>query len=72
MNLMELKMAIDSAIEDAIDGHFQPEEVEVSIQMDIYGAADVVCTTDVEVFFDCDESASGVVLVGTSGYDEAS
>jgi len=69
MNLVELKEAVDTAIENAIEGFYVPEEVKVSLQIDTFGKSDVSCSTSVEAHFDCDLNASGFVLVGSNGYE---
>ena len=69
MNLIELKEAVDLAIEHAVECIVPPEDVDVSLQIDIFGRGDVPCSTNIEAHYDNDGCASGFVLVGTSGYE---
>lgn len=70
MTLIELKEEVDAAIEHAIEGLYNPEEVAVSIQVDTFGKSDVICTDNVEAHYDNDACASGFVLLGTKGYTD--
>lgn len=62
MNLRELKEKVDAAIDAAIEWEDNPEEITVSIQVDIN--RDSVYSDDVELHYDGDGCASGCVLVG--------
>ena len=62
MNLLELKEAVDRSIEAAIEYGEKPEEVMVSIQVDINKES--VYSDDVELHYDGDGQASGCVIVG--------
>jgi len=62
MNLKELKEAVDSAIERARECGESPEEIVVTLQLDI-GARDPVWSAeDVELHYDGNLDASGCVL----------
>ncbi len=69
MNLVELKEAVKSSIEHAIECGVSPEDVDVSLQIDTSGKGDVACSGDVEAHYDNDCQASGFVMVGTKGYE---
>jgi len=62
MNLSELKTEVDRAIESAIEYGEAPEEVTVSIQVDVNRESP--WSDDVELIYDNDCQASGCVLVG--------
>lgn len=63
MNLAELKVRVEEAIDSAIEYGDKPEEIEVSIQIeDIDGGAS--WSTNVELYYDCDGEYSGCVIIG--------
>lgn len=62
MNLRELKEKAVNAYEAAIEEGDDPEEITVSIQVDINRES--VYSDDVELHYDGDSSASGCVIVG--------
>lgn len=64
MNLMELKIAVDDAVQDALDSGELPTDVMVSIQVSTHEIS--VCSDNVELHYDGDGCASGCVLVGDS------
>ena len=62
MKLSELKIAVEAAIESAIEYGDSPNDIIVSIQIDINGES--VWSNDVKLVYDCDCQASGCVIVG--------
>ena len=62
MNLSELKTAVDRAIESAIEYGSAPDDITVSIQVDINKSS--AWSNDVELVYDNDCQASGCVIVG--------
>ena len=62
MNLLELKKAVDAAIESSVEYGENPKEVLVSIQIDVNRKS--VYSSDVELHYDNDCQASGCVIVG--------
>ena len=62
MNLRELKEKAVNAYEAAIEDGDDPEEITVSIQVDINRES--VYSDDVELHYDGDGCASGCVIVG--------
>jgi len=62
MNLIELKESVEAAIEGAIEYGEAPEEVIVSIQIDINKES--VWSANVTAHYDGDSQASGFVIVG--------
>lgn len=62
MNLLELKEAVDSALERAVEGGDDPNEITISIQVNINKES--VYSDDVELHYDGDGCASGCVIVG--------
>lgn len=70
MTLAELKEQVDAAIEKAAEFGQSPDEISVAIQIETLGEDNqVVFThvgTEVELFYDGDGQASGVVLVSES------
>ena len=62
MKLTELKNKIDVAIKQAKEYGMKPEDVFVSIQIDINEES--IWSSDVELYYDGDGCASGCVLVG--------
>ena len=70
MTLAELKEQVDSAIEKAAEFGQSPDDVSVAIQIETLGEDnEVVFThvgTEVELCYDGDGQASGVVLVSVA------
>jgi hypothetical protein len=70
MTLTELKQTVDDAIEKAREFGESPDEIIVSIQIDACGedgdCTFTDCTTDVEMVYDGNATASGCVIVGVS------
>ena len=62
MNLLELKTAVDRAVESATEDGNDLNDIIVSIQVDINGES--VYSSDVELHYDNDCQASGCVIVG--------
>jgi len=62
MNLMELKKAVDSAIELAIEYGETPDEIIVSLQLDGPETQSAFSSDDVELHYDNNLCASGCVL----------
>ncbi len=61
MKLSKLKEMVDRAIEHAKECGQSPDEIGVSLQIDI----DSIWTSnDIEVYYDNDAQASGCVIVG--------
>lgn len=62
MNLSELQLAVNNAISYAIECHVNPDEIDVSLQIDGPETHSVFTSDDVELHYDNDLSASGCVL----------
>lgn len=65
MTLLELKEAVDHAIEKAAEYGESPSEIVVSLQIDrTNGEGSVFTDREVELSYDGNGQASGCVLVG--------
>lgn len=64
MNLVELKTAVKSAIKHAKESGANPNEILVSIQIDLENGEDSLWSDDVKLLYDNDVNASGCVIYG--------
>jgi hypothetical protein len=64
MNLLELKTDVDAAIEHANEVGSNPDDILVSIQIDLESGEDSLWSDDVKLIYDNDGNASGCVLYG--------
>ena len=66
MNLRELKREVEAAFDRAVELGESPDEIEVSLQIEHpNGAAVVWARESVELHYDNNCNASGVVLLGS-------
>ena len=63
MNLSELKQAVDHAIEMTTEYNVSPDEVDVSVQIDLADGSSR-WSNDVVLLYDNDLQASGCVILG--------
>lgn len=64
MNLLELKKAVDIAIESVIESEDTPENTLVSMQIDGPEAQSVWSDFDLKVLYDGNACISGCVILG--------
>jgi len=65
MNIIELKYAVEAAIDKAKETGIDPDSIQVSLQIEKLGS-DVYMSTDkdIELIYDNNGMASGCVLYG--------
>lgn len=66
MNLTELKIAVENAIENAGDYEETAEEVNVSIQVNCLDGGAIWAVKDLQCNYDGNLTASGFVITGTN------
>jgi hypothetical protein len=62
MTLTELKAAVDSAVEEAVDYGRSPDGIQVSLQIDRVDGESIWSDLRVELFYDDNLDTSGCVL----------
>jgi len=64
MNLLQLRADVEAAIEHAGDSGADPNDILVSIQIDLESGEDSLWSEDVKLIYDNDGNASGCVIYG--------